>query len=1041
MGWPWRSRQHRPILRKQARASRLREAKKSVTWASELVQDGRARDGDSDDLLRRRERSKRISGMLRLPALTYELFVIPLRVAFPSLTLRAELFIVFDVLVDVFEIGLISDRLRLEGEERQRLAQAGQLAGASFHEKYPYASRKGIVDALVILLFHVGRELAIFHSAYQVWYLSQTLRLVRLAELVAYLRDISVDLNTNVVFLATFKYGVIMLAAPHYVGCVWWVLSKQTSNFELPSWGAQLFLHSHNEVFDPQNNDEWMHYALAQYMAFSGVTAMGYGSIVVVHEAELAYAIGVCFIQVVFYAYVLGTLFTHLIRVDENTVLHRERVLEVANYAKARGLPLELRRAMEAEFNFQHAKSISRISQVNALLPSSLRSEVASKQYHERVAQAWVFRNRHPAMVARVVSLVKERWLLPSGAVILEGGVARELVWCAAGELIIRRGGREISRLDGRGVGRVTGEAAFFLGLQSPYAVSASPEGEARILSLSTRDMADVAKAFPEEHDAILTTVRTRFTSSGSGDGDGDGGGGESGGGETELADSIRQALHRRETQAATRVMAATATGDLATLQSLCERRADLAAPDADGRSPLHLAAAMGHVKVVDFLLEKGAPPGATDRWGKAPADSAASATIADLLFKAGAVHDRRTQGRKLGAAAAAGDEAAVVQLLQLSADVHARDLELRTPLHAAAAADHDRIASFLVARLADVDARDRWDRTPLDMAVARGPGGADNQPRTSTNAAERAGSVAPSIQVLRRAGAAYAGRAVDVCAAAARGDWLLLRAHLAAGADVDGVDFGGRTPLHLAVATGDVQGVMLLLQAGADVNKADRRGRTPLGDALHRDALHIAAVLARAGAELGSDTPQELASRLIAATALPAKEVREALRKAAQEALSTEAEQAAAEKAVSRASRQLGASARETLAKQRELAALLLGNAPAWFERVAITSDAEDEDEEGYLAGAEPKDRASAAKRSQRPLQLLRLLLKLPSAEKGLHRLCAAWEQVVARPCPSAGAQRDHLTPARCRTHRPSRTPAKSPTRRRRKKTKTRTT
>ena len=106
-----------------------------------------------------------------------------------------------------------------------------------------------------------------------------------------------------------------------------------------------------------------------------------------------------------------------------------------------------------------------------------------------------------------------------------------------------------------------------------------------------------------------------------------------------------------------------------------------------------------------------------------------------------------------------------------------------------------------------------------------------------------------------------------DLIAAVKAKDGALISSLLHSGADPNGKDLNGMTPLHYASSAGDLTAAVLLVAAGANVNVKDGAGLTPLHDAALCGSREVADILLASGADAratsnGGFTPADEALR-----------------------------------------------------------------------------------------------------------------------------------------------------------------------------------
>lgn len=195
--------------------------------------------------------------------------------------------------------------------------------------------------------------------------------------------------------------------------------------------------------------------------------------------------------------------------------------------------------------------------------------------------------------------------------------------------------------------------------------------------------------------------------------------------------------------------------------QFLVENGAKVNQPSPSGWYPLMTAAGRGNIKVVNYLLARGADPNAADRAGFTALYSAA--------------------GSDYGLATAAA-------LLSHGAKPNARNMHGGTALHQAASQGAIKVIELLLANKADVNAGDNEGYTPLHGAVSYGK---NDTRKTVVEILLKSGASANAKTT--RDGETPFHKAID------RGDVEIVKLLLNYGADVNAVSKFGVSCLYFA--------------------------------------------------------------------------------------------------------------------------------------------------------------------------------------------------------------------------------------------------
>ena len=284
-------------------------------------------------------------------------------------------------------------------------------------------------------------------------------------------------------------------------------------------------------------------------------------------------------------------------------------------------------------------------------------------------------------------------------------------------------------------------------------------------------------------------------------------------------------------------------------------------------------------VKLVEYLLQRGADPNSKDKSGRTSLHCALvsqSPDVVKILIQHGADVNAVTNTRAspiyyLCYMIPWDDEDSIqnvflpmIQILHdAKADMNIKAVDGSTVLHFAAAKMNETICSYLIEFGAKLDVVDYLHRTPLHMASRN-----KLNPETASTLIKFGAELNPvdvnkssplhtaclfgnteGVRILLENGASVSMPdelgIQPIHTAAENGDEKMLEYLLFHGAEIHAEDQWKASPLHYAASDGNSEGTEYLLKCGADKYRKDGKGRCPLDLGRYRGHYLIATLLA----------------------------------------------------------------------------------------------------------------------------------------------------------------------------------------------------
>eukprot|EP00327_Prymnesium_parvum_P014728 CAMPEP_0113246232 /NCGR_PEP_ID=MMETSP0008_2-20120614/9358_1 /TAXON_ID=97485 /ORGANISM="Prymnesium parvum" /LENGTH=1137 /DNA_ID=CAMNT_0000093969 /DNA_START=33 /DNA_END=3446 /DNA_ORIENTATION=- /assembly_acc=CAM_ASM_000153 len=585
---------------------------------------------------------------------------------------------------------------------------------------------------------------------------------------------------------------------------------------------------------------------------------------------EVGAAIVVAVVATFAYIYINANFTTMMIRLNSRLEQYRAQLAGIDAYLTRNKVSKDVCKRVKRHFARSQQATASADKALLDSLPGSLQREVLQDIHMRTLRAASTFINLDPAALAQVCAVVRSVTYLPEEILVQQGDVVTEMYFLEEGSIlyvsILEMAGEEddederqsspggrnklvktptaSSLLATRSAKRPSLEAqrtekmlkhrgapmcelAFLFGVRQEATLEAV--SMSKCCSLQKADYMALTQEFPDILDQAQCAVLAQMRQNN---------------------DPLLQEVERMQTKSEKQIakladmLFASAAGKLEVVQEAVEQGGvDVNEADYEGRTAMHIAASSSQLAILDFLVSRRANVNRKDSFGKTPLANAVAKgheQVASILHNVGGElgWDEAEMASELCEKAREGDNKRITLLLACNARVNAADYDSRTCLHLAASEGNFKVCELLLKHNADVNVTDRWGGTPLRDAIREGHD-------------EVAKLLRGEDGELNYDEANASG---ELCELARLGLAARLDLLLHCGCDVNAADYDARTCLHLAASVGNLPIVQRLVELKADVNARDRWGGTPLRDAVREGHPEVARALSGFGGLLGHD-------------------------------------------------------------------------------------------------------------------------------------------------------------------------------------------